>query len=204
MRKNQVIYRHATMDDIEALIKLELKVWGKDMAADRDKWISRISIFPEGVHIAEKDDNLIGVIVNHVINWIYPSGYFPSWVEATDDGYITNHDDNGNVLYGVDVSVKAKREGIASELMNLAIDIMREKSITRGMLGSRIPSLSSHVKEHNIRELNPEQIMFIAKEDLSVKFFQNFNFKIIGIRKGYFPEDKESLGRAAILELILK
>jgi len=202
MRRNQVIYRHATMDDIEALVNLELEVWGDDMAADRDKWISRISIFPEGVHIAEKDERIVGVIVTHIINWDYLCGYYPSWAEATADGYITNHNDDGNVMYGVDLTVLPGMSGVASRLLQMAIRKTRERKITRGFLGCRIPSLRSYVHEKNIEVIGEKLVESIAIMDPEVRFFLQNGFRIVKVCENYFSQDEDSLGWGVILELL--
>jgi hypothetical protein len=198
MRGSQVIYRHATMNDIEAMVDLELKVWGKDMAANRARWISRINIFSEGTWVAEKDNQIVGVVVGHIIKWDYPENYFPTWEEATANGYITNHNNQGYILYGVDLTVLSKNPCVAETLIRRDLEVAREKRLLKTIFGCRIPSLANSVKflKHQPSET---EMMQLALMDVEVKFFMSFGFKVMGLKKDYYKKDAESLGRGLIL-----
>ncbi len=202
MRENQIIYRHAVMDDIKALVKLELDVWGNDMAADKDKWISRINIFSEGTWVAELEKKLVGVIVTHIIKWDYPEDYYPSWEEVTANGYITNHNNNGDTMYGVDLSVLPGIPSVACRLLQTAIQGAHIKELDRGLLGSRMPSLKNKIDGDTTNKVSSEFIKNLARKDPEVRFFIKNGFRIITACKDYFPADKESFGWGIILELV--
>ena len=104
MKKNGVIYRQARKSDIPKIVELEKAVWGAEMAADIDFWEKRINIFPKGVSVACQGKRIIGNAVTHIINYDFQNGFL-TWEEATENGTLKNHDENGNVLYGVNISV---------------------------------------------------------------------------------------------------
>ncbi len=200
MNTKRIIYRPVAIDDLEELVKLEQAVWGEEMGADRDKWDSRFNIFSEGIQVAENKNGLVGVIVSHRLVWDYPIGYFPSWSEATADGFITNHSGSGNCLYGVDLSVLPQMPGVASNLLKFVFTLKKKKNIEKGMMGSRIPSLRRRTKNLTSEEINKNMVLRMAEKDMEVKFFIHNGFRIISARQDYFPEDRESLGWGIILE----
>lgn len=202
MEKGEMIFRNAGLSDVNDLVELEKEIWGEDMFAEHDKWAARINKFPEGVRLVIQNGILIGAGVVLRVDWKYPDGYYPTWAEITDNGYIGNHSPAGNVLYGVDISVRPKKEGIAGKILQWSLDMIKECHIARGMLGCRIPSLVQKVPAEQSSRLTPEQVCELALADPSVQFFMGYGFKLVAARKDYFPEDEASYGWGAILENI--
>jgi hypothetical protein len=198
--KNKVIYRQACWQDIDALCELELKVWGKEMAAGRDKWESRLKIFPEGVNVAEKDRKLVGVLVIQMIKWNYPPGYFPTWEEVTANGYITNHDSDGDTMYGVNLTVLPGMPGVAQRLTQLGISYKKKSGAKNGYFGCRIPSLKSFLKKRKISEVDNDIVKAAALHDPEVRFFIQNGLRLKYIKEKYFLPDNQSLGWGIILE----
>ena len=201
---DNINYRHIISKDIPAIVQLEINEWGDSMSAGRELWEKRIKIFSKGIFVAEERNEIIGVVVAHIIDWNYALGEFPSWEEATADGTIMNHNIDGDkknkVVYGVDVAVHPKKQGIAGKLLELSITIVSDFGISRGIMGSRIPTLDSFVKANGIKVLNEENVFKYAPEDISVSFFISHGLKLLGVKENYFPSDKESRGWGAILE----
>lgn len=203
-KENGIVYRQPTLDDIDRLCELEKNVWGEEMGANREKWESRINIFSEGIFLAEKNSHLVGASVLHRVSWNYREGEFPTWQEITANGYITNHNSNGCVLYGVNMSVIAGHPGVARIFTSLAVQLKNKYMIQRGLLGVRIPMLKRYIKKKGIIEgnLTPEIVLSISGKDPEVRFFCSYdNLKAIAARQNYYPVDQESLGWGIILEV---
>ena len=200
--KKKIIYRNAVLSDIPQLVVLEQKVWGEDMGAGSDIWKKRINVFSDGIFIAEQNNVIMGVVVIHRIKWNYPVGYYPIWLEVSGNGQLDNYDPRGDTFYGDDMTVLPGMPGIASELIKMSISLKYEKKLSRGFLGCRILSLRTYVKKNNIKpeEVNEKLVMERAKKDLEVRFFKQNGFKIVAVRRNYFPPDEESLGWGAIVE----
>jgi len=200
MTRKKIIYRNANSGDVGSLVALEERVWGH-MAAHEDKWRSRINIFPDGVWIAESRD-IIGVLVAHIIQWDEKNG-FPTWEEASGDGFIRNHDINGNVLYGIDFTVEEKTgKNVAVRLLEFPTNMAKESKQFKGMTGARIPSLCKKIRKKDLAKASDEDILRLAKKDPTVNFFLQHGYRIIGIKKDYFSVDEESFGYGAMLEVI--
>ena len=204
MVDTQIDYRQADKADIQNLIELERKVWGQEMAAGEDKWLARFSKFPNGILVARQNGTIAGVIVINVIKWTYSSGVYPTWEEATGNGLLTNFDGQfGDAMYGVDLTVRpGSSPKIAGRLLRMAIKYTRDRNLKKGFLGSRIPSLRSYIKKNHVNILDESLVMLVAARDVEVRFFCRTGFKLIGVKKDYFPLDEDSLGWGAILELI--
>ena len=200
MKKDAIIYREATLDDVLDLIELEKEVWGEKMLAEEEKWKTRIKVFSEGVYLAEHKQKIIGVVVCMIVDWIYPKDYYPDWFEVSDNGFITNHSMDGEVLYGVDMTVLPKAMNIASVLLKRVFYLREKYHKAGGMLGSRIPSLASYVKNNNIKIVNEELVSTVARLDPTVNFFMQGRMRWVGPKKDYYPPDEESLGWGLILE----
>ncbi len=200
MKKNAIIYREANFDDISELIELEKEVWGDGMIAESEKWESRIKIFPEGVYLAILQGKIIGVVVCLIVDWKYPENYYPDWFEVSDNGYISNHSMDGQVLYGIDMTVSSKSVNVASKLLKRVFYLREKYNKSGGMLGSRIPTLSSYVKNNNIKVVDEELVSRVARLDPTVNFFMQGRMRWVGPKKDYYPPDEESLGWGLILE----
>ncbi len=198
--KNQIDYRHPTLDDVEKLTILEVNRWDEKVAATKNKWHSRITRFPEGMFVAEKEGEILGVIATLLVKWDYPDEYFPTWPEATDNGYIRNHCPDGNILYGVTITVASDTPGVADRLLQLAINVARERGII-ARVGVRIPSLRDHVEKNNIKKVTHEMARSLANRDPGVKFFLRQGFKVIATKEDYMPHDNDSLDWGVILEI---
>ena len=194
---NDIIIRIAELKDIDDLIKIERIKWKADIAAGREKWESRIKIFSEGTKVALKDGQIVGVVVSHVISLDYSDGNYLTWAEATDNGYITNHCETGNIVYGVNLTVLEGNPEAASMLVRENLKIPKKRKIAT-LIGSRIPTLHKRYKEKN--DFNEKNVIMYAKKDLTVRFFINLGFYIIGAMKDYMPDDDESFGWGVMIE----
>ena len=65
-----------------------------------------------------------------------------TWEEITDNGYITNHNPNGDTLYIVDISVRPKypKTWVLGKLMMQAMyHVVIENKLVRLLGGGRMP-----------------------------------------------------------------
>jgi hypothetical protein len=201
MKKNQIIYRTVSLADVPALVQLELNIWGEEMFANQGKWIARLNTFSAGTRVAERNGELIGVVVTLVVDWKYPAGYFPTWAEVSGNGLLANHNINGNVLYGIDLGVLPGTKDVANNLVAFTVELWRKLKKPGGGLGCRIPSLSQYVVDNKITKITADLVMHLAQSDEQVKFWERNGFTVVGARENYFPEDLESLGWGIIMKV---
>ena len=197
---SKIIYRNATMDDVDALFALDAKKWGKELTAGKEIWRERIKTFSEGIYLAELEGQLIGVAASHIVE--YPKDYIPTWAEITGNGLMSNHNPNGNMIYGVDFSVDTDEEKVAANLLLCLIDNIANKRKLPGMLGCPAPFVSEYRKKNKDIEINEKIVEQLAHEDpLITHLFKALGFRIICARKDYLPEDEDSEGWGIILRI---
>lgn len=202
MENEKVLYCNACLSDISGLVSLEQKVWGENMGAGSEIWRKRIERFSEGVFIAKENNVIIGVVAIHLLKWDYPSNYYPTWFEVSGNAQFDNFDPEGDTFFGDDLSVLPDRAGVAERLIEFGIAMRKKRNIRQGFLGSRIPSLRAYILKHKIKEedVNEDFVLKRAKKDWEVRFFMQKGFKIVAVRKDYFPLDEESLGWGVIVK----
>ncbi len=119
-KKSKIIVRNANINDLEGLLKLEEIAWEEGSRADRETYISRLETFPEGIFIGERDGEIEGVAVTQIINSEKLEEEF-TWDSITDSGKIRRtHDPNGDVVYGVNLSVKP--DGIGNKVISAIME----------------------------------------------------------------------------------
>ena len=147
--------RKAREKDLDDVITLENKVWPPGTRSPREKFESRLRIFPEGFFLAYKEGSLIGVSTSQIIK--YDGSTIDSWEKITDFGWIRTHNPMGNALYVVSLGA-ISRSGGGSALINaqkklateLGLDFDSSKrSLTKiGTILSFNPSATGKEKPH--------------------------------------------------------
>ncbi|CAM5203216.1 Acetyltransferase (GNAT) family protein OS=Ureibacillus acetophenoni OX=614649 GN=SAMN05877842_10510 PE=4 SV=1 [Ureibacillus acetophenoni] len=95
-----------------------------------------------------------------------------SWAEATDDGYITNHDPNGNTLYIVDISVRPayRSLGLGKIMMQSMYHIVIQLGLDRLLGGGRMPGYHKVAHEMTANEY-VEAVLAGKIHDPVISFF---------------------------------
>jgi ribosomal protein S18 acetylase RimI-like enzyme len=131
------------LDDYEALLRVQRECFPPPFPVEllwtREQIESHVATFPAGCLCAEADGELIGSATAHIIRW-NPLHAEHTWREAADDGYLRNHDPQGDTLYGVDIAVRPtwRGHGVARALYRARYDLVRKLRLKRFVAGSRI------------------------------------------------------------------
>ena len=108
--------RRAREKDLDDVITLENKVWPPGTRSPREKFESRLRIFPEGFFLAYKEGSLIGVSTSQIIK--YDGSTIDSWEKITDFGWIRTHNPMGNALYVVSLGAISRSGGGSALIMH--------------------------------------------------------------------------------------
>jgi ribosomal protein S18 acetylase RimI-like enzyme len=147
MSSNQnvhLVIRNTRPDDIEKIVKLQqesfpiLARYGNIWHQEELK--SHLQIFPQGQFVAvEEDGTVVGSVSTLIIN--LDSEYAEhTWKGITADGMFTNHNPNGDSLYGADISThpKFRHEGIGSMLYGARKELVMRLALRRMISGGRL------------------------------------------------------------------
>lgn len=131
--------RPAVFEDLDAYVTIQEEEWGESMAAGRLQLESRLETFPTGVLVGEHNGEVVaGATFIRLPGYDLNEGL--SWSELSDDGWCTNHDPNGTVMFGVDLSVSRHAPRSASAVMFTGgIALAIRQGVKAVYWGSRLP-----------------------------------------------------------------
>lgn len=193
--------RHLTVDDYEAVASIMDRVYaGLGGAWPREKFIAQLQRFPEGQIGIEDNGPIVAAAFSAIVD--YESfGDDHTYAEITGGAWLTTHDPEGDVLYGVDVFVDPDYRDmrLGRRLYDARKELCRRLNLRAIMAGGRIPRYTEHAGE-----LSPhEYIEKVRRREIydPILTFQLANdFQVKRLLTGYLPEDRESQGYATLLE----
>ena len=192
--------RRAKEEDLEEIVELENKVWPPGTRSPREKFESRLKIFPQGFFLAYNENSLIGASTSQIIN--YDGSSIDSWEDITDFGWIRKtHNPEGNALYIVSLGA-ISRSGAGSALMQAQKNLARELDLDFLVLGSRIPGYDNYCMEEG--EISIEEYAKLKREngeilDPELRFYIRNGLSLKEIKPNYMEDDNESRNYGAIM-----
>ncbi|MDW7674351.1 MAG: GNAT family N-acetyltransferase [Bacillota bacterium] len=148
--KNSAIQiRNYTKEDIPGLIEIQQESFPPPFSSElwwnEEQLTNHINIFPEGALCVEVDGELAGSITGLKVNFDTAKPNH-RWEEITDNGYITNHDPNGNTLYVVDICIRPtyRRLDLGKWLMQSMYEVVVHQGLERLLGGGRMPGYHKH------------------------------------------------------------
>ncbi|MDQ4073191.1 MAG: GNAT family N-acetyltransferase, partial [Thermoproteota archaeon] len=108
---------------------------------------SHITIFPEGQMCAEINGEIVGSSSSLIV-FLRPEHADHNWHEITGHGLFTNHNPNGDTLYGADVSVHPdfRKKGIATLLYDARKALAIKMNLRRIIAGGRLHDYHKYAK----------------------------------------------------------
>lgn len=169
-------------------------VWSKENIVDL------IDIFPEGQLCVEANGHVVACALSIIID-SKKTNIFNSYYEIIDDGKFSNHDYDGDVLYGIEVFVhpdfRALRLG--RRLYDARKELCEQMNLKNIVVGGRIPNYFNHADEMSPR-VYIEKVKRKEIYDPTLTFQLSNDFYVKKILKNYLPEDTESGQFATLLE----
>ena len=201
----EIITRNTHAEDIPQIIELSREIYHEKSAWTERELLSHLEVFPEGQFVAVENETtkIVGMAASLIILW---DDYEISenWEDFTDKGMFTNHDvENGRTLYGAEVmvSLKARRAGIGKKLYSARRELVKELGLLRIRAGARLRNYHRYADRFSAKEY-VEKIVAGEIKDPTLSFQLQQGFKILAVVSDYLEHDRESLGKAAIIEWI--
>jgi len=200
-KKPKLIVRQATPKDISSIRELVSLTYPVEMenyppAALR----GHMNHYPQGQFVVEFEKHIVGYCATFKINGDIALKAH-TWDEITGDGFASRHDPNGDYLYGMEVCVHPDYRGlrIGNRLYTARKRLCQSEGLKGIVFGGRLPGYRRHHKKYP----NVEDYLKAVKEkevrDPVISFQLRNQFEPIGILKNYLPNDKASMGYAALL-----
>ncbi len=193
--------RHLKMDDFADIKELMDVVYAQVGGAwTLKEYKAQISTFPEGQICIEDKGKVVAAAFAVIVDY-EQFGDKHTYDEITGDAYLTTHDPNGDVLYGVDIFVSPEYRGmrLGQRLYEARKELCRNLNLKSIIAGGRIPNYSKHAHSMTPYEYI-EQVKSKDIYDPTLTFQISNGFEVKQVLKAYLPEDKASLGYATLLQ----
>lgn len=194
--------RRLTLDDFDDLVRLQEVCFPGMTTWRRSELESQLEHFPEGQLGVEYEGQLIGSASSLIVE-LDEYGDAHTWEEISSHGRITNHDPEGDTLYGIEVLVDPAYRGmkIGRRLYDERKALVRRLNLKRIVVGGRVPNYHRYADQMPIREYL-EQVRTKQVYDPVLTFQLANGFTLKRILTDYLGEDAESQGHALLLEWV--
>ena len=193
--------RPTRIGDFDALLELGKRCFPGMQPWTRDHIASQLERFPEGQMVVEVENRIVASCSTLIVSSIDYAEDWHDWAKVSDDGYIRNHDPDGDVLYGIEIMVDPEFRGmrLARRLYNARKELARRLNLRSIIIGGRIPGYGAHADRLSAREY-VEEVMAKRLFDpvLTTQIANGFVLK--RLIPGYLPSDEASRGYATFLE----
>jgi predicted amidohydrolase/ribosomal protein S18 acetylase RimI-like enzyme len=198
--EKKIKVRQLSIEDYEQVVELQKLCFPGMKSWSREQMESQVNIFPEGQICVEINKKLIGSSSSLIVDFDLHEEY-DDWHKISDGGFITNHDPDGNSLYGIEIMVHPDYRGmrLARRMYNARKEIARKYNLRSIVIGGRIPGYIKYKDKMNARDY-VERVMNKTLHDpvLTAQLANGFVLK--RIISDYLTSDTESGGYATLLE----
>ncbi|AZV43479.1 N-acetyltransferase [Peribacillus asahii] len=202
-KPRRAVLRNYTEADFDELIKVQSECFPppfpEELWWNREQLNNHITLFPEGAICVEVNGQLAGSLTTLCVDFD-PAHPTHSWSEITDDGYIRNHQGNGNTLYVVDISIRPKyrKFGLGKWMMLAMYQLVIEKKLDRLLGGGRIPGFKRVSGRMTAKEY-VEKVLSGEINDPVISFLLKCGRTPIAVVENYL-EDDESQNYGVLME----
>ncbi len=196
--------RNTTKEDIPKIVALQKEsfpllakygnIWHEEELS------SHLGVFPEGQFVAVEPDGTVVGSASTLIVTLNPEYADHTWKEITADGMFTNHNPNGDSLYGADISThpRYRHEGIGSMLYDARKHLNIRLNLRRMISGGRLYNYCEYATQYSAAEY-ASKVTKGMLHDPVLSFELANGFRFIKILSNYL-DDVRSLNYASFIE----
>lgn len=188
--------------DFASLIALQARCFPPPFPSElwwnEEQLTEHVVRFPGGALCAEAEGKIVGSMT--ALRVTVPRDGPHDWASMTDDGYIRNHEPDGDTIYVVDLCVdpQYRKLGLGKWLMQSMYETVVHLGCRRLLGGGRMPGYKAYSDK-----LGPEEYVRKVGEgelnDPVITFMLRCGRLPIGVAAEYL-EDEQSLNYAALME----
>lgn len=198
----KVVLRHLTLRDYNDLkVAMEQAYTGSRMSYWTEESISQLlDIFPEGQLCIEMNGTVVAGALSLIIDYD-KYGDEHTYKDVTGDYSFLTHDNNGDVLYGIDVFVHPDYRGLrlARRLYDARKELCENLNLRAIIAGGRIPGYGKYSQELSPKEYI-EKVRVNELYDPILSFQLVNSFHVRRILNNYLEGDVQSKEYATLIE----
>ena len=199
-----MIIRNTRLNDIEKIVKLQQDSFPILSRYDNiwhpEELKSHLQIFPLGQFVVVEEDGEVVGSASTLIVTLNPEYAEHTWRGITSDGMFTDHNPNGDSLYGADISThpKFRHEGIGSMLYGARKELVLRLGLRRMISGGRLFNYQDYADKMSAFEY-ANKVINGELHDPVLSFELNNGFKFIKVLPEYL-DDIRSQNYASFIE----
>ena len=193
--------RNMVLEDYDDVARIMDRVYpDMDGAWSREQFAAQINRFPEGQICIEDNGRVVAGAITLIVDYSR-FGDKHTYEEITGGGYLTTHDPNGDVLYGVDIFVHPDYRSmrLGRRLYDARKELCRSLNLRGIVAGGRIPGYAKYADE-----ISPEAYIELVKRkevhDPILSFQLANDFHVRRIITDYLPSDRDSHAYATLVQ----
>lgn len=161
---------------------------------------SLINKFPEGQVVIKINGEIAGSALSIIVDYDKFDKHH-TYKEITGDYSFNTHNEDGDVLYGIDIFIKPQFRGLrlARRLYDYRKELAEKLNLRGIAFGGRIPNYHNYSKDISPKEYI-EKVKRKEIQDPVLNFQIANDFHPVKILKGYLKGDKKSGEYAVLLE----
>lgn len=192
--------RHLLLDDFAAIKTIMDDVY-RDIGGSwtQRQFRAQLKRFPEGQIGIEDNGRIVAAALSLIVDY-KNFGDNHTYDAITGAGFLGTHNPNGDILYGMDVFVDRRYQGmrIGRRLYDARKELCYNLNLRALVAGGRIPGYSGYASE-----MSPQRyIELVQRREIfdPILSFQLANGLVVRrVLKGYWPPDRQSGGFATLL-----
>lgn len=202
--RSGVVVREARRGDVPALVELNRAAYpvlaGENVVWGESHLLSHQRIFPQGQMVAEVDGKIVGAVSTLILSMGRDPLRHHTWAGVTDSGYFTNHDPEGDTLYGADVYVHpdSRAHGVGAALYEARRQLCRRLNKRRILAGGRLWNYHEH-SDRMTPEEYAQRVVAGELKDLVLSFQLHQGFVLRGVMNHYL-RDPLSKNHGSLIE----
>jgi ribosomal protein S18 acetylase RimI-like enzyme len=199
-----LVIRNTRLDDIEKIVKLQQDSFPVLARYDNiwhpEELKSHLQIFPLGQFVVVEEDGAVVGSASTLIVTLNPEYAEHTWKGITSDGMFTDHNPNGDSLYGADISThpKFRHEGIGSMLYGARKELVLRLGLRRMISGGRLFNYQDYADKMSAFEY-ANKVFNGELHDPVLSFELDNGFKFIKVLPEYL-DDIRSQNYASFIE----
>ena len=199
-----LIIRNTRLDDIEKIVRLQQDSFPILARYDNiwhpEELKSHLQIFPLGQFVVVEEDGEVVGSASTLIVTLNPEYAEHTWKRITSDGIFTDHNPNGDSLYGADISThpKFRHEGIGSMLYGARKELVLRLGLRRMISGGRLFNYQDYADKMSAFEY-ANKVINGELHDPVLSFELDNGFKFIKVLPEYL-DDIRSQNYASFIE----
>src|SRR5690554_4428768 len=198
---DNITLKYLDIDDYQELKDVMIEAYPTMGTYWKEGHIEKLlSIFPEGQVVVKVNGELAGCALSIIVDYDkYDDAH--TYRDITDNDTFNSHQQDGDVLYGIDVFIKPEFRGLrlGRRLYDYRKEVCEKLNLRGIAFGGRIPTFHKYSKKMTPKEYI-DKVRRKEIHDPALNFQISKDFHTVRILKGYLEGDEASGEYAVLLE----